>query len=55
VTAEAATVVVVDDDVSIRRGLARLLKALCYRAQTFASARDFLERADIGRVGCCPA
>jgi len=38
------TIVVVDDDASVRRGLARLLRSAGYRAETFASAREFLER-----------
>ena len=38
------TVVVVDDDASVRRGLARLLRSAGYRAETFASAREFLAR-----------
>ncbi|HSF04692.1 MAG TPA: response regulator [Methylomirabilota bacterium] len=40
----APTIVVVDDDVSVRRGLARLLRSAGYRAETFASAPEFLER-----------
>jgi FixJ family two-component response regulator len=38
------TIVVVDDDASVRRGLARLLRSTGYRAETFASALEFLER-----------
>jgi CheY-like chemotaxis protein len=37
-------VVVVDDDVSVRRGLGRLLSAAGYRVSTFASGRAFLDR-----------
>ena len=40
------TVVVVDDDPSVRRGLERLLRSAGYRVETFVSARDFLERGD---------
>ena len=36
------TVFVVDDDHSVRRSLARLLRAAGYRAESFASAADFL-------------
>jgi two-component system response regulator FixJ len=39
-----ATVAIVDDDHSVRRGLERLLRAAGYRVETFSSARDFLER-----------
>lgn len=37
-------VFVVDDDVSVRRALARLLRSAGYRVRAFASAREFLER-----------
>jgi FixJ family two-component response regulator len=36
------TVFVVDDDHSVRRSLARLLRAAGYRAESFSSAADFL-------------
>jgi FixJ family two-component response regulator len=52
VTPDPATVFVVDDDLSVRRSLARLLKAFGYRTETFASAREFLESARIDRPGC---
>jgi len=35
---------IVDDDLSVRKGLARLVKAAGYRVEVFASAREFLER-----------
>jgi two-component system response regulator FixJ len=38
-------VAIVDDDVSVRRGLERLLRSAGYRVESFSSARDFLERA----------
>ena len=37
-----AIVFVVDDDLSVREGLERLLKAVGWRVQTFASAQEFL-------------
>jgi FixJ family two-component response regulator len=37
-----ALILVVDDDDSVRRGLARLLSSAGYSVQTFASAEDFL-------------
>ncbi|MFL5429032.1 MAG: response regulator transcription factor [Myxococcales bacterium] len=43
-TDTVATIAIVDDDHSVRRGLARLLKAAGYRVEAFASARDYLER-----------
>jgi len=49
--ADEATVFIVDDDSSVRRGLARLLRSAGYRVETFASAREFLE-GDTDRPGC---
>ncbi len=37
------TVFLVDDDASVRRALARLIKAAGYPLQTFTSAREFLD------------
>lgn len=39
-----ATVFVVDDDASVRKALARLLASAGYAVETFASAREFLDR-----------
>jgi FixJ family two-component response regulator len=39
-------VFVVDDDPSVRRGLDRLLRAAGHRVETFASAKEFLERSE---------
>ena len=48
-----STVFVVDDDASVRKGLARLLKSAGYAVEAFASAREFLDRASHGeRTGC---
>jgi FixJ family two-component response regulator len=47
-----AIVYVVDDDPSIRRSLERLLRAAGHTVETFVSAREFLERADLGVRGC---
>jgi FixJ family two-component response regulator len=38
-----ATVFVVDDDASVRKALARLLKSAGYAVETFATAREFLD------------
>jgi FixJ family two-component response regulator len=43
-SASAELVGVVDDDLSIRRGLSRLFKSAGYAAETFASAEDYLGR-----------
>ena len=48
----AATVFVVDDDASVRRALARLLRSFGYGVETFASAREFLERGRFDGTGC---
>ena len=47
-----ATIYIVDDDNSVRRGLARLLRSTGYRVETFASVREFLERGDLDGAGC---
>jgi FixJ family two-component response regulator len=44
-------VAIVDDDESIRRALGRLLRAHGIEAQTFASARDYLDRSQ-GTPAC---
>ncbi|HEU5190074.1 MAG TPA: response regulator transcription factor [Methylomirabilota bacterium] len=41
-----ATIFVVDDDPSVRRGLERLLRTAGHRVESFASAREFLERPE---------
>jgi FixJ family two-component response regulator len=47
-----ATVIVVDDDPSVRRGLERLLRAAGYRVETYASGEEFLARAPTAGP-CC--
>ena len=47
-----ATIHIVDDDPSVRRGLGRLLRSAGYRVETFASAREFLEHGDLDGLGC---
>jgi FixJ family two-component response regulator len=39
---DGAIVAVIDDDLSVRRGLERLLRSAGYRVQAFSSAREFL-------------
>lgn len=48
----APIVHVVDDDDSLRTAILRLLAATGYEAQGYASAGDFLLRADLTRPGC---
>jgi FixJ family two-component response regulator len=38
------TVFLIDDDPSVRRALARLIKSAGYQVQTFVSAREFLDK-----------
>ena len=45
-------VAVVDDDVSVRRGLERLLRSAGYAVESFASAAAFLTRADHEPADC---
>jgi FixJ family two-component response regulator len=45
-------VFVIDDEELVRRGLSRLLRAAGYRVETFASAREFLDRDTGMDVGC---
>ena len=46
------TVHIVDDDPSARRGLTRLIRAIGWRAESFASARDFLDSGRRDGPGC---
>jgi len=46
------TVFVIDDDPSVLKGLARLLRSLGFDAETFASAELFLVREHYDGVGC---
>jgi len=48
----APIVFVVDDELSVRKSLGRLLRAAGYRVEVFASAREFLERGVSDEVGC---
>jgi FixJ family two-component response regulator len=50
--ATASTVFVVDDEATVRKSLGRLLKAAGYRVETFASAREFLQRPQDDAVAC---
>jgi two-component system response regulator FixJ len=46
------TVFIVDDDLSIRRALARLFESERLRSESFASAQEFLDCYDASRPGC---
>jgi len=51
-TAPGAMVFVIDDDLSVRKGLRRLLSASGYESEVFASAADFLARAEHPGPSC---
>jgi FixJ family two-component response regulator len=50
--ANLPTVFVVDDDPSIRTAVQRLLASVGLACETFATAAEFLKRAETGIVGC---
>lgn len=50
--ANEATVFVVDDDASVRRSLARLLRAAGWNVEVLPTAREFLQRVPISKPGC---
>src|SRR5687768_1217967 len=47
------TVFLIDDDASVRRALARLIKSAGHQVQTFASAREFLQTKAGGQEAGC--
>ena len=47
-----AVVYVVDDDVSVRRAVGRLVKAAGYAVETFATAHEFLDSFPSDRTAC---
>ena len=51
-TSDSATVFIVDDDQSVRTALARLMRSAGLHAETFASAKEFLEREHRDGPGC---
>ncbi len=51
-TPAAPRIAVVDDDLSVRRGLERLLRSAGYQVETFSSAHDFLGRASSADPDC---
>jgi FixJ family two-component response regulator len=51
-TSSEATVFIVDDDEGIRKALRALVASVGLRAQTFASAEEFLRQIDSDVVGC---
>ena len=47
-----ATVAIVDDDESVRESLRELLRAADFNALTFASAEEYVTRADAANIDC---
>jgi FixJ family two-component response regulator len=47
-----AVIAIVDDDPSVRQGLARLIRSLGWKAETFASAQEFLDRRGTETASC---
>jgi len=45
-------IAIVDDDASVRRSLLRVVESAGYKAETFASAREFLAWLPHGRAAC---
>lgn len=43
---------IIDDDEAVRKALARLMKSLGYRAETFESSADFLASGRRGETRC---
>jgi FixJ family two-component response regulator len=48
----APLISIVDDDLTVRRALRRLVQAAGYTVETFASAREFLDASPLGRTSC---
>jgi FixJ family two-component response regulator len=46
------TVFVVDDDPSVRRSTERLVRSMGFNVQTFATAKEFTERARVESPSC---
>ena len=47
-----AIIAIVDDDPSAREGLQRLVRSVGWKAETFASAQEFLAHARIEPPSC---
>ena len=49
---DVPTIAIVDDDASVRRSLLRVVESAGYKAETFASAREFLAWLPHGQAAC---
>jgi FixJ family two-component response regulator len=50
--AQLRVISIIDDDASVRQATARLVRSLGYRADTFASAEEYLESGRIRDSSC---
>ena len=50
--AQAPEISIIDDDVSVRTAVSRLVRSLGYVATTFASAEEFLNSAQLDTASC---
>ena len=50
--ADAPIIAIVDDDASVRRSLARVLRTAGFATETFTSAREFLAWLPDGQAAC---
>jgi FixJ family two-component response regulator len=49
---EKPIIFVIDDNVSVRKSLSRLLDSMGFQVETFASAEQFMERGEFEGTGC---
>ena len=49
---DSPLVAIVDDDELFRRSIERLVRSAGFSVETFGSAEDFLEHADLDRTAC---
>jgi FixJ family two-component response regulator len=49
---DAPIIAIVDDDVSVRRSLLRVVRSAGFKAEIFASAREFLDWLPQNRAAC---
>ena len=52
ILADAPIIAIVDDDASVRRSLLRVVRSAGYRAENFASAREFLDWLPRNQAAC---
>ena len=50
--AQLRVISIIDDDASVRRATARLVRSLGYRAEVFASAEEYLQSGHVSDSSC---